>query len=123
MTLTFRFGHAITFTPDKDRVVGFASTQRNGAPRGRIQQEIPQTSRPSGGCFSLCEQDRYDIRCQTVTPACRHDFSDEAVELHYGTTAESASGFREQKLREAKFGAVHFGRQTRHGEKTIIFAT
>jgi len=107
--LTFRFGPRDYLYADKDRVVGFASTpaQAERLVAG-FSKKYRKPAAPSGGCFHLIEQDRYDIRCQTVTLPADTILSDEAVELHYGDDGRKWHQDFVTKLRERNSGLSIF---------------
>ena len=66
--LTFRFAPCSYLYADKDRIVGFASTPSEAESLViRFSKTCRKVAAPAGGTFHLIEQDRYDIRCQTVT--------------------------------------------------------
>ena len=87
--LTFRFAPRSYLYADKDRIVGFASTPSEAESLViRFSKTCRKVAAPAGGTFHLIEQDRYDIRCQTVTLPPDTVLSPEALILHYGTDGE-----------------------------------
>jgi hypothetical protein len=107
--LIFRFGPRAYLYADKDHVVGFAST---AAEAESLVIQFGKTCRkvaaPSGGTFYLIEQDRYDIRCQTVTLPPDTILCPEALALHYGTDGEQWHQDFVRKLQETIHGLSIF---------------
>jgi hypothetical protein len=99
--LTFRFAPRSYLYADKDRIVGFASTPAEAESLViRFSKTCRKVAAPSGGTFHLIEQDRYDIRCQTVTLPPDTVLSPEALNFHYGTDGEQWHRDFVRKLQE-----------------------
>lgn len=107
--LTFRFGSHAYIYADKDRIVGFASTP---AAAKRLVARFSKTcgipAQPSGGLFHLIEQDRYDIKCQTVTLPPETVLDDESLVLHYGASGREWHREFVGKLRDRPAGLSIF---------------
>lgn len=107
--LTFRFGPRAYLYADKDRVVGFASTAAEAESLvTRFSKTCRKPARPSGGTFYLIEQDRYDIKCQTVTLPLETILSQQALTLHYGSDGQQWHQDFVKKLQQMVHGLSIF---------------
>ena len=89
--------------------MGFASTPAEAESLVvRFSKTCRKVAAPAGGTFYLIEQDRQNIRCQTVTLPPDTVLSREALILHYGTDGEQWHQDFIRKLQEAIHGLSIF---------------
>ena len=125
--LTFKFGPRAFLCADNNRIIAYASTHTEAENLvAQFSKAYLKPPAPSGGTFYMIEENRFEIRCQTVTLPPDTILSAEARSLHYGSGSGAWHQDFVQKLREKNCDVIvaNDGRvamESDENEVTIFF--